>query len=166
MTELAQNLRVPAVRFERTLAGPIEHVWEHLTRCGNLPGWYGDSGIIEPRDGGMVNFAGGHIRGVVTQWRPCWRLAHTWNVFEAGETHSAYPESYLTFDLAQAGEAISLTLTHLPVVERFEKQNAMGWHSFLDMLEAALRGEAVEDRRVYMQKNARLYGVDLDRLER
>ena len=166
MNEAAQHLRVPAVRFERTLPGPIEHVWENLTRCENLRAWYGEAGVIEPRDGGIVNFAGGHIRGVVTQWRPCWRLAHSWNVFEANETHSAYPESYVTFDLTPAGEVISLALTHLPVLERFEKQNAMGWHSFLDMLEAAVRGEAVEDRRVYMQRNAKLYGVDLNHLVR
>jgi uncharacterized protein YndB with AHSA1/START domain len=166
MSDAAQFQRVPAARFQRTLPGPIEHVWEYLTRCGNLPGWYGDTGVIEPREGGLVNFAGGHIRGIVTQWRPCWRLAHTWNVFEAEETHSAYPESYLTFDLEPAGESVVLTLTHLPVLERFEKQNAMGWHTFLDMLGAALAGQPLEPRRAYMTRNAALYGVDLDNLAR
>jgi hypothetical protein len=57
-------------------------------------------------------------------------------------------------------------LTHLPVLERFEKQNAMGWHTFLDMLDAAVRGEPPEPRAAYMQRNAARYGVDLSKLAR
>jgi hypothetical protein len=45
-------------------------------------------------------------------------------------------------------------------------QNAMGWHTFLDMLEAALRGEPAEPRQAYMQRNAARYGVDLSNLAR
>jgi hypothetical protein len=44
---------------------------------------------------------------------------------------------------------------------RLEKQNAMGWHTFLDILGATLHDEKVEERSVYMKKNATLYGVDL-----
>jgi hypothetical protein len=47
------------------------------------------------------------------------------------------------------------------VLDRREKQNAMGWHTFLDMLTAALRGEPAEPRMVHMQRNAARYGVDL-----
>jgi uncharacterized protein YndB with AHSA1/START domain len=166
MSDTGHHLRFPAVRFERKFPGPIEHVWEHVAHCDQLLGWYGEYGVIEPREGGAVNFAGGHIRGVVTQWKPCWRLAYSWNVFAAEETVSAYPESYLNFELETAGDEVSLSLTHLPILERFEKQNAMGWHSFLDMLGAAVRGEVVEDRRFYMERNAKLYGVDLNHLER
>lgn len=42
----------------------------------------------------------------------------------------------------------------------------MGWHTFLDMLGAATRGEAIEARSAYMQRNAALYGVDLGNLQR
>ena len=74
---------------------------------------------------------------------------------------------YLTITLEPAGDGVLLTLTHLPVMERFEKQTAMGWHTYLDMLSARrLKGEPVEDRPVYMQRNAALYGVDLDNLAR
>jgi hypothetical protein len=61
---------------------------------------------------------------------------------------------------------VQLTLTHLPVLERFEKQNAMGWHTFLDVLEAAVRGETPQPRAAYATRNAQLYGVDLDNLAR
>jgi hypothetical protein len=37
----------------------------------------------------------------------------------------------------------------------------MGWHTFVDMAEAALRGEPAQPRSAYLQKNAKLYGVDL-----
>jgi hypothetical protein len=59
-----------------------------------------------------------------------------------------------------------LVLMHLPVLERFESQNAMGWHTFLDILETTLNARAVEPRAAYTQRNAALYGVDLANLQR
>jgi uncharacterized protein YndB with AHSA1/START domain len=153
------------VRFERILPGPIERVWEFVTDTARLPQWFGN-GMIEPRAGGAVSFMDGHIRGVVTQWDPPRKLAYTWNVTNPGADRSDYPESYLTITLEPRGDEVLLTLTHLPVLERFEKQNAMGWHTYLDMLGAALRGETVEARSAYMKRNAALYGVDLNNLAR
>jgi hypothetical protein len=94
------------------------------------------------------------------------RFAHTWNVFGPGETVSAYPESYLTLDLAELADGVALTLTHMPVLERFETQNAMGWATFLDILEDTLIGASVGPRRAYMERNAQRYGVDLGALQR
>ena len=79
---------------------------------------------------------------------------------------SPYPESYLTIELETRGDEVLLTLTQLPVLERFEKQNAMGWHTFLDMLGAAVRGEPPEPRQATMKRNAARYGVDLSNLAR
>ena len=165
MSDLGQLGAAATVRFERCLPGPIERVWEFLTDTARLPSWFG-SGTIEPRAGGAVRLMDGHIRGVVTQWEPPHKLAYTWNVFNPGEDKSDYPESYLTITLEPAGDAVQLTLTHMPVLERFEKQNAMGWHTYLDMLGGAVRGEPVEARAVYMKRNAALYGVDLGNLAR
>lgn len=165
MTDRGEMIRVPAVRFERRLPGPVETVWAHLTEPARLAAWYGHDGAIEPREGGAVRFMDGHIRGVVTQWKPHRRLAYTWNVFAPGQAESDYPESYLSFTLEPDGEAVKLVLTHLPILERFEKQNAMGWHTFLDLLAHALRGEPPQARRAFMEKNAALYGVDLSNLE-
>lgn len=163
MTEDAQFTKEPAIRLERLLPAPIESIWECLTDTTQLAGWYGD-GEIEPMVGGAVTIMGGHIRGVVTQWKPMRRVAYTWNVFNPNEPESDYPESYLTIDLKQEGGQVLLTLTHLPVLERFEKQNAMGWHTFLDMLAATVRNEVVKPRRDYMVQNAKRYGVDLANL--
>jgi uncharacterized protein YndB with AHSA1/START domain len=160
-----QIKKVSMVQFERRLPGPIERVWAFLTDTKKLPGWFGD-GTIAPRAGGAVSLMGGHIRGIVTQWQPPRRLAYTWNVFNPGDTESHYPESYLTIELEPRGSEVALTLTHLPVLDRFEKQNAMGWHTFLDMLGWALRGEPAEPRQAHMQRNAARYGVDLADLVR
>jgi uncharacterized protein YndB with AHSA1/START domain len=166
MTDTGEMLKISCVRFERVLPGPIEHVWAFLTDPAKLPAWFGNDSAIEPHQGGAVSLMGGHIKGVVTQWQPPKKLVYTWNVFSPGEADSPYPESYPTFELAAHGDDVLLTLTHFPVLERFEKQNAMGWHTFLDILSAGARGEEIKERPAYMKKNAALYGVDLANLAR
>src|SRR5580658_1821494 len=143
MGDRGELICAPAVRFERRLPGPIARVWAHLTQPDALTGWYGAGSTIEPREGGLVRLNDGHIRGVVTQWRAPVKFAHTWNVFAPGETVSPYPESYLTLELAPESGAVLLTLTHLPVLERFEPQNAMGWATFLDILDDTANGRSV-----------------------
>ena len=144
------------VRIERTIHAASDAIWSVLTDTARLPGWYGE-GRIEGRVGGTVSLMGGHIRGTVTQWQPQKKLAYTWNVFEPGQAISDLPESYLTLEL----DGSKLTLTHLPVLEAFVKLNAMGWHTFLDMVDAAARGAPVEPREAYMKRNAERYGVEL-----
>jgi uncharacterized protein YndB with AHSA1/START domain len=166
VAEPAETIRVAGLQFQRTLPGPIQRVWAHLTEPALLSGWYDAGSLIEPREGGTVSLNGGHIRGVVTQWRPHERFAHTWNVFGPDELVSPYPESYLTLELAEAGQGVHLTLTHFPVLERFEAQTAMGWATFLDILEDTLTGRPVGPRRAYFERNAARYGVDLEALQR
>ncbi len=166
MNDLGNTFHVLAVGFERVLPGPADRVWRHLTECDKLSAWFGADGMLEPREGGKVSFMAGHVRGIVTQWRPPRRLVYTWNVFSPGQLESPYPESYLTFDLEEHGAEVRLTLTHFPILQRFEKQNSMGWHTFLDILGATVRGEPVEPRGEYMKRNAARYGVDLNNLQR
>ncbi|MEX0839826.1 MAG: SRPBCC family protein [Parvibaculum sp.] len=165
MTGNGQILPISAVEFERLLPGPIERVWDYLTKTELLPGWFG-TGTIETRVGGAVSLMDGHIRGTVTQCRPPELLVYTWNVFDPGQEISGFPESYLTLRLETQGDRVRLTLTHFPVPEPFQKQTAMGWHTFLDMLEAGVRGETVKPRADYMTANAARYGVDLNNLAR
>jgi len=161
-----------AIVFQRELPAPPQNVWAFLTEPSRLSGWYGDA-VIEPREGGKVEMMGGHIRGVITGWQPGKFLAHTWNVFQPGESVSGWPVTYLEFALAGQGAATRLTLTHRPIPVRMQPQTMMGWHTFLDMLEEGLdmpetgaRGGEVQPRGHYMQKNAALYGVDLNNLQR
>jgi uncharacterized protein YndB with AHSA1/START domain len=165
----ATFLKQPGVRLERLLTGPIERVWAHLTDPELLPAWFGGQSTIEPRQGGAVRLMDGHIRGTVTQWQPPQRLTYTWNVFAPGDpadATSAYPESYLALRLQTEGDKVLLVLTHLPVLEQFEKQNAMGWHTFLDILSDTLASRPVRTRQEYMVRNSARYGVDLGNLAR
>jgi uncharacterized protein YndB with AHSA1/START domain len=160
---------VPCVVFRRLLPGPIEKIWSYLTDTSLMPAWFGEDSSIEPRQGGSVRLLGGHIRGTVTQWRPPHKLIYSWNVFgpdDGPDAASAYPESYPTFELEAQGDNVALTFRHFPILERFIPQNAMGWHVMLDILAASLKGETIEDRSAYAQRNAVLYGADLANLER
>lgn len=149
-----------AVRFVRVLNAPAEKIWSFLTDSSRLPEWYGE-GRIEPREGGAVSLMGGHVRGVVTGWRPQEFLGYSWNVFSPGETASRFPISYLEFTI----ESSRLTLIHRPVPQAMQSQTMMGWHTMLDLIAAGLKGDFPK-RAELMPKNAALYGVDLNALKR
>jgi uncharacterized protein YndB with AHSA1/START domain len=169
MDDKGQMTSVPCVVFKRMLPGPIEKVWAYLTDTNLMTSWFGEDSSIEPRQGGAVRLQGGHIRGTVTQWQPPHKLIYTWNVFETEDgpdATSTYPESYPTFALQSQGDSVMLTFRHFPILERFIPQNAMGWHVMLDILDISLRGETIEDRSVYAQRSATIYGVDLAKLQR
>jgi uncharacterized protein YndB with AHSA1/START domain len=169
MSDKGEMSTLACVTFTRTLPGPVEKVWSFLTDPRNLPAWFGENSSIEPKQSGAVKLMGGHIRGVVTQWQPPKKLVYTWNVFspdDGPDAVSAFPESYPTFELASQGDDVVLTFTHFPILERFAPQNAMGWHTMLDILDATLRTGKADERPVYMKKNAALYGVDMGNLAR
>jgi len=149
-----------AVRLVREFDSAPEKIWSFLTESSRLPEWYGD-GIIEPHEGGEIRLMGGHIRGVVTGWRPQKFLAYTWNVFSPGETESRFPISYLEFSL----EGSRLTLIHRPIPQAMQDQTMMGWHTMLDLIAAGLRGDFPK-RADLFPKNAALYGVDMTNLNR
>ena len=165
MSHDAQFTHAHMVRFDWPLVGTPDTVWAVLTDTKRLPAWYGD-GVLEGKVGGAVRLTGGHIRGTVTQWQPPRKLAYSWNVFGTGEETSPYPESYLTLELSPQANGTLLTLVHLPVLERFAKVNAMGWHTYLDMVDAAVRGAPIEPREVLARRNAERYGVDLSNMPR
>jgi uncharacterized protein YndB with AHSA1/START domain len=153
-----------AVRFVRALPYPKEKVWAFLTDTSRLTEWYGE-GRIEPREGGAVSLMGGHIRGVVTGWRPEKFLAYTWNVYSPSETESRWPVSYVELALEANDGGTLLTLTHRPIPEAMQNQTAMGWHTYLDLIAAGLKDEFPK-RADLFPKNAALYGVDISNLKR
>ena len=153
-----------AVRFVRALPAPPAKVWAFLTDAARLPEWYGD-GRIEAREGGAVSLMGGDIRGVVTAWRPEKFLGYTWNVYSPGESVSQWPVSYLEFALSPDGAGTALVLTHRPIPKAMQSQTAMGWHTMLDLIEAAARG-AFPKRADLFPRNAALYGVDLNNIKK
>lgn len=162
--EKGQVIPEAAVRFVRALPAPVAKVWQFLTEPPLLPEWYGE-GRIEPREGGAVSLMGGHIRGVVTAWRPERMLGYTWNVFSPGETVSQWPVSYVEIALSADGAGTKLTLTHRPIPDAMQSRTAMGWHTYLDLLAAGLENNFPK-RADLFSVNAALYGVDLSTLNR
>lgn len=165
-----------AVRFVRALAADPARVWSFLTEADKLPEWYGD-GRIEPREGGAVSLMAGHIRGVVTGWRPQEFLAYTWSVFQPGDDQassseavgqskeSAWPISYLELALKETGKTTKLTLIHRPIPEAMQKLTMIGWHTMLDLIANGLKNE-FPPRLEVMHRNAEIYGVELNALKR
>jgi uncharacterized protein YndB with AHSA1/START domain len=153
-----------AVRFVREFDAPVAKVWAFLTDGTLLPEWYGD-GAIEPREGGKISLMAGHIRGVVTGWRPEKFLAYTWSVFQPGEEVSAWPISYLELALEETGKGTKLTLIHRPIPQAMQKLTMIGWHTMLDLIAAGLKGE-FPPRLDVMHRNAEIYGVELNALKR
>jgi uncharacterized protein YndB with AHSA1/START domain len=153
-----------AVRFVRALPAAPQKAWRFLTEAALLPEWYGEGGI-EGREGGAVALMGGHVRGVVTGWKPQRFLAYTWNVFSPGEAQSRWPVSYLEFALEPADGGTRLVLTHRPIPAAMQNRTMMGWHTMLDLIEAAARGEYPKRADIF-PKNAALYGVDPNTLTR
>ena len=148
-----------AVRFIREWDAAPEKIWAYLTDSRLLPEWYGE-GAIEPHEGGRVSVMGGHIRGVVTGWRPEKFLAYSWNVFQPGEAVSKWPVTYLEFTL----DGSRLILIHHPIPQAIQNQTMMGWHTMLGLIEAGLRGEYPKRANLF-PSNAALYGVDIDNLK-
>jgi uncharacterized protein YndB with AHSA1/START domain len=148
-----------AVQFVRSFDATPDKIWAFLADSSKLPEWYGE-GSIEPREGGAVSLMGGHIRGVVTGWRPQKFLGYTWNVFSPGEMESRFPVSYLEFTL----DGPQLILIHRPIPAAMQNQTILGWHTMLDLIDAGLSGEFPRRSDVF-PKNATLYGVDLQKLK-
>ena len=87
MDEFAKVIAPGTLRIERLLPGPVERVWDFLTRPERLAGWLG-RGEFEPREGASFTLENGHIRGIVTRCRPPRLLSYTWTVFFEGESES------------------------------------------------------------------------------
>ena len=143
-----------AIRFERLLPGPIERVWEYLVDSDMRRTWLAQ-GPMELRPGGAVEmtwynselagpeeltpekfakYEGYSMRGRVLEADPPHRLVYTWPE-EVGS------ESEVSFELAERGEKVLLTLTH----RRLDRRSLVvgvggGWHSHLAVLEARLEG--------------------------
>jgi len=156
VTEYGELIAPETVRFERTLPGPINLVWSYIVDAEKRSRWL-CGGRTELRDGGLVEMhfhnAGlssqediappekykdmpEHVRfsGTVTACVPPKFLSHTWD-FEGDS-------SEVTYELAECGENVVLTLTHRRLNSREEAVSVCGgWHTHLDILKDVLTGE-------------------------
>lgn len=157
MNELGEMIDAHTIRFKRLLPGPIERVWEYLTKPDSLATWLAP-GEFDPREGGQVELrfdvreapdrakAGTIIRGVVTRCEPPLALAYTWVDASSNRRpeENPVPDSVVTFELEARGENVLPVLTHRRLPATLAPSFGAGWHTHLSILQARLGGEEPE----------------------
>jgi uncharacterized protein YndB with AHSA1/START domain len=90
------------MRLERLLPGPIERVWDHLTRPENVKRWLANDISLEGKVGGEVTLEledGAVVTGTVTRYEPPHAIAYTWD------------DGHVSFELVPRGPNVLLVLT-------------------------------------------------------
>jgi uncharacterized protein YndB with AHSA1/START domain len=157
MNELASidaygDLIEPAtLKIERLLPGPVERVWEYLTKSDLRRQWLA-SGDMELKVGAPFElvwrndelsdppgqrpdgFPTEHsMKSHITEVDPPHKLAFTWGAGEKGG---------VSFELTPQGSEVLLTLIHRRVPDRASLLNvSSGWHMHLDVLVARANGK-------------------------
>lgn len=147
------TLTEPAtLTIRRRLPGPIERVWDYLTKSelrrqwlasGDMTMdvdtpfelvWRNDS-LTDPPGHRPEGFSVEHrMTSRITELDPPRRLAFTWN--ERGE---------VSFTLEPAGDEVLLTVVHRRLSDRANTLGVgAGWHAHLDLLAARLNGSTTE----------------------
>jgi uncharacterized protein YndB with AHSA1/START domain len=126
----------PAVRFERTLAHPVEAVWRAVTDPAELAHWFPAALTVDLRVGGRMTFTfpegdGPAQEGEVVDLDPPRRFAFSWD------------RDDLRFDLEplDGGAGCLLRFTHVLARRDQAAMVAAGWHVCLDVLERRLAGD-------------------------
>lgn len=138
--------------IQRVLPGPAERVWDYLTRSDLRRQWLA-SGEMEQQVGAPFTLtwrndelsdvpgkrpetasAEHSLDSEITVLEPNRKLAFTW-----GSTGG------VTFELAESGKDVILTVTHRRVEDPTTRLNiSAGWHAHLDVLALRLAGRKPE----------------------
>jgi uncharacterized protein YndB with AHSA1/START domain len=113
MTDLAKFK--PKTVYVTYIASTPEKVWEALTRPEfTRQYFFGRTIEIEPKPGGsfILRMPDGRVdvKGSVVEWSPPHRLSVTWTVEWIPEMREL-PECLVSYEIAQAGEAVRLTMS-------------------------------------------------------
>jgi uncharacterized protein YndB with AHSA1/START domain len=138
------------LEIQRLLPGPIERVWDYLTRSELRRQWlaagemdlrlgaafelvWRNDELNDPPSRRPEGFDAEHrLECRITELDPPRRLAFTWGRSDG-----------VTFDLAPAGQKVRLTVTHRRLPDRgMLLKVSAGWHAHLDVLAARLAGAA------------------------
>jgi uncharacterized protein YndB with AHSA1/START domain len=135
----------PKTVYVTYMASTPQIIWDALTRPEfTQQFFFGRTIEIEPRQGGafVLRMPDGRIdvKGSVVVWDPPHRLAVTWTV-DWNEQMRELPECLVTYEIAQAGEAVRLTMTEAhqwDVPDDLLAGGRMGWPVILSSLKSVL----------------------------
>jgi uncharacterized protein (TIGR02246 family) len=134
------------VQIERVLPGPLERLWDYLTRAEHLRTWLAD-GDVPPQVGAQVALSqqhdgvpirtGGIICGTVTRVEAPTLLEYTWT-HQTDPTTPAQQPSLVRFELEARGDEVLLRITHGRLRLEDGALVATGWHTHTGILEDLL----------------------------
>jgi uncharacterized protein YndB with AHSA1/START domain len=135
----------PKTVYVSYIASTVEKVWQALTAAEFTKQYFfGRTIEIEPKVGGTFLFRlpDGRIdvQGRVVEYDPPRKLAVTWRV-EWIEEFRKLPECLVSYEIAQAGDAVRLTMTEShswEVPEAILAGGRMGWPAILSSLKSLL----------------------------
>ncbi len=144
--DFGEVLDASTIRFVRDLPGPIERVWDYLTKAELTATWlYGNEipQTVGEEFGssweGEGDEPGGAIRFRVRVYDPPRVLEYDW--VDVPSPSGTITDSYVRFELEPVGDRVRLTLTQRALPAHAFQSVAAGWHAHLDVLRATLRGE-------------------------
>ena len=130
--------------FRRTLPHSIDKVWQAITNPEDLSAWLLQSAVIEPRQGGRIEYVSSPNPivwyGTILIWDPPRVYEHEFNT-DADPRWSEHIRTERTiarWELDDQGESTLLTLTFRGFTRSTAGGFAPGTHAFLDRLEAHL----------------------------
>jgi uncharacterized protein YndB with AHSA1/START domain len=135
----------PRTVYVTYIAATPEKVWQALTSPEFTRKYFWDLAIeLEPKLGGAfaLKLPDGkvNVSGKVVAWDPPRKFGVTWKVEWPAE-FSKLPECVVTYEIAQAGEAVRLTMTESHswnVPEAILSGGRMGWPAVLSSLKSLL----------------------------
>jgi uncharacterized protein YndB with AHSA1/START domain len=127
------------------IASTPEKVWDALTKPDFTRQYFSGFAVdVEPRQGGAFRLltpdGSVHIRGSVVEWSPPRRFSCTWTVEAMPETRDL-PECLVTYEIAQAGESVRLTMTEAhqwDIPDAILSGGRAGWPAILSSLKSML----------------------------
>lgn len=148
---MGKLLNSHTVQIERILPGPIERVFDYLSKPEYLEKWLMPA-LVEHELGGRIQYCSEPIpehvagpaknkadqcliRGTITGFEAPRLIAYTWNEL----SHEVATE--VRFELKQIGDEVQLTVTHSRLPADFMAAVAAGWHTHLETVIALLKGE-------------------------
>ena len=135
----------PKTVYVTYIGSTPEKVWEALTKPEFTRQYFSGFAVeVEPREGGtfllLAPDGSVHVRGHVVEWSPPRRLSCTWTVEAMPETRNL-PECLVTYEIAQTGECVRLTMTEAhqwDIPDAILSGGRAGWPAILSSLKSVL----------------------------
>jgi uncharacterized protein YndB with AHSA1/START domain len=135
----------PRTIYVSYIAATPEKIWQALTSSEFTRKYFWERDVeVEPKRGGvfLLRLPDGRInvRGKVVEYDPPRKLVVTWHV-EWPEDFAKLPECLVSYEIAQAGEAVRLTMTEShswDVPDAILSGGRNGWPAVLSGLKSLL----------------------------